>query len=53
VWDLVIAALSVSGGYSLLRGHTCGRVIAYLWAGLVIVEGFPMLRRAPRYGSVM
>jgi len=50
IWDLVIAALSLSAGYSLLRGHTFGRVIAYVWAGLVTVEGFLMLRQAPWFG---
>ena len=50
VWDLVIAALSLSAGYSLLKGHTYGRVIAYLWSVLVIVESFLMLRQAPWYG---
>jgi hypothetical protein len=46
LWDLVLAALSISGGYSLLRGQTYGRVIAYLWSGLVIVQGFMVLRQS-------
>jgi len=50
LWDLVLAALSLSAGYSLLRGHTYGRVITYLWAGLVTVEGFLMLRQSPWFG---
>jgi hypothetical protein len=50
IWDLVLAALSLTAGYSLLRGHTYGRVITYLWAGLVTVEGFLMLRQAPWSG---
>jgi hypothetical protein len=49
VWELVIAALSLAGGYSLLRGHTFGRVIGYLWAILVIVESFLLFSTAPWY----
>ena len=50
LWGLVLSALSLTAGYSLLRGHTYGRVITYLWAGLVTVEGFLMLRQAPWSG---
>jgi hypothetical protein len=52
VWDLVLAALSLTAGYSLLQGHTYGRAIAYLWSGLVIVQGFMMLRQEPWYGTL-
>ena len=52
LWDLVLAALSLSAGHSLLQGHTYGRVITYLWAGLATVEGFLMLRQAPWFGFV-
>jgi hypothetical protein len=47
LWDLVIAALAIWAGYSLLNGDMFGRVVAYLWAGLVIIEGFLMLGVAP------
>jgi hypothetical protein len=53
IWGLVylvLAALAISGGYSLLRGQTYGRVIAYLWAGMVIVSGFLVLRQEPASG---
>jgi len=50
VWSLLLAALSLSAGYALLQGRTYGRVIAYLWAGMVTIEGFLMLREAPWYG---
>src|SRR4029077_8967776 len=40
IWELLIAVLSFAGGYSLLSGHTFGRVIGYLWASLVGVESF-------------
>jgi hypothetical protein len=49
IWELVIAALSLGGGYSLLAGHTFGRVIGYLWAILVIVESFLLFSTAPWY----
>src|SRR6185312_8126417 len=40
IWDLVIAALALFAGYSLLRGDMFGRIVAYVWAGLVIVQSF-------------
>jgi hypothetical protein len=49
IWELVIAALSLAGGYSLLSGQTFGRVIGYLWASLVVVESFLLFRSAPWY----
>jgi hypothetical protein len=49
IWELVISALSLAAGYSLLGGHTFGRVIGYLWAILVIVESFLLVRTAPWY----
>jgi hypothetical protein len=49
IWELVIAVLSLAGGYSLLAGHTFGRVIGYLWATLVVVESFLLFRSAPWY----
>jgi hypothetical protein len=50
VWSLVVAALGISGGYSLLGGYTYGRVIAYLWAGFAIVENLLIVREAPWSG---
>jgi hypothetical protein len=50
IWELVIAALSLAAGYSLLGGHSFGRVIGYLWAILVIVESFLFFSTAPWYG---
>jgi hypothetical protein len=50
VWDLVISALAIWGGYSLLGGHTFGRVIGYLWAIVVIVNSFLLLKYAPWWG---
>jgi hypothetical protein len=50
LWDLVIAVLAIWAGYSLLNGNMFGRVVAYFWAGLVIVQGFLMLGTSPWFG---
>jgi hypothetical protein len=50
LWDLAVAVLALSAGYSLLQGNMYGRVVAYLWAGLVIIQGFLMLGTAPWFG---
>jgi hypothetical protein len=51
IWDLVIAALALTGGYSLLSNHEYGRVIGYLFGIFVVVEGFMLLFYAPWYGA--
>src|SRR5690349_4575516 len=43
IWDLIIALLALWGGWSLLSGNMFGRVIGYLWAGVVIVQSFLIL----------
>jgi hypothetical protein len=50
IWDLAIAVLAIWAGYSLLNGNMFGRIIAYLWAGLVLIQGFLILASAPWYG---
>jgi hypothetical protein len=50
LWDLVIATLALWGGFSLLGGNTFGRVVGYIWAILVIVQSFLILRFAPWFG---
>jgi len=50
LWDLVIAGLSLWGGYSLLGGHTFGRIIGYIWGGVVLIQSFMILGNAPWYG---
>jgi hypothetical protein len=50
IWDLIIAVLAIWAGFSLLKGDMFGRLIAYLWAGLVLIQGFLMLGQAPWYG---
>lgn len=50
LWDLIIAVLALWAGFSLLSGNTFGRVIAYFWAILVIVQSFLILGYAPWFG---
>ena len=50
IWSLVLAALGISGGYSLLGGYSYGRVIAYFWAGFAIVENLLILHQEPWSG---
>src|SRR4029453_8436194 len=40
LWDLVIAIVAIFAAYSLLAAGTFGKVVAYLWAVLVIVNSF-------------
>jgi hypothetical protein len=50
LWDLIIAVLAIWAGFSLLNGNTFGRVIGYIWAGLVLIQSFLILAWAPWYG---
>lgn len=50
LWDLLIAVVAFYAGYSLLSGGTFGRVAAFVWAGLVIVQSFLLLGTAPWWG---
>jgi hypothetical protein len=50
LWDLIIAALALWGGFSLLGGNAFGRAIGYVWAGLVLVQSFLILAWAPWFG---
>jgi hypothetical protein len=52
LWDLVIAGLAIFGGVSLIKGGEFGRVVAYAWAVLVIVQGFSSIERAPWYSAL-
>ena len=52
LWDLGIAVVALYAGYSLLGGGTFGKVVAYLWAVLVIVNSFLIMRIAPWYAAV-
>lgn len=50
VWDLLIAALAIWAGFSLLNGNTFGRAVGYVWAGLVLIQSFLILAWAPWFG---
>jgi hypothetical protein len=51
LWDLGIAALAFFAGMSLIKGGTFGRIVAYAWAALAIVQGFSTIQRAPWYSA--
>ena len=53
LWDLLIAAAAIFAGMSLLEGRTFGKVVAYIWAVLVIVQGFTTINIAPWYSALM
>ena len=53
LWDLLIAVIAIWAAFSLLGGGEFGRVIAYLWAILVIVNSFLTISIAPWFGSAM
>lgn len=53
LWDLGIAAIALYAGYSLLGGGTFGKVVAYLWAVLVIVNSFLIMGIAPWFAATM
>jgi hypothetical protein len=51
LWDLCVAALAIFGGWSLMSDGGFGRVVAYVWAILVIIQGFLILAGAPWYAA--
>jgi hypothetical protein len=55
IWDLCIAGLAMIAGVSLLADGGFGRVVAYIWAVVVIVESFLIIGAAPWYaaGSIL
>jgi hypothetical protein len=53
LWDLVIAVVAIFAAYSLLGGGTFGKVVAYLWAVLVIVNSFLIMGAAPWFAVSM
>jgi hypothetical protein len=52
LWDLVISALALFAGWSLLSDGGFGRVAAYIWGVVAIVNGLLILGIAPWYGAV-
>jgi len=51
LWDLLIAALAILAGSSILAGGGFGRVLGYIWGVLVIVQGFTIIGIAPWYAA--
>ena len=51
IWDLGIAALALTAGFSLLQGNSWGTVLGYIFAIAAIVQGFLLLFYAPWYGA--
>ena len=51
LWDLVIAALALLAGWSLLGNGAFGRVVAYVWAIVLIVNSFMIFGLAPWYAA--
>jgi hypothetical protein len=51
LWDLFIAALALFAGVSLLGGGGFGRVVAYIWGVLVIVQSFAIIEHAPWFAA--
>ena len=53
IWDLGIAALAIWAAYSLLGGGEFGRIAAYVWSIMVIVNGFLVIGYAPWFAAGM
>ena len=58
VWDVCIAAVAILAGLSLVGGvgfltAAFGRAVAYVWAVLVIVQGFMLIGQAPWFSAAM
>jgi hypothetical protein len=53
LWDLGIAAVALYAGYSIVGGGGFGRVVAYLWAIMVIVNSFLIMGAAPWFAALM
>jgi hypothetical protein len=47
VWDLIIAALALTAGLSLLRGKELGFILGYGFAGLMIFQSFLLIAATP------
>jgi hypothetical protein len=51
LWDLAIAILALFAGWSLLSNGAYGRVVAYIWAVVLIVNSFMIFGLAPWYAA--
>ena len=52
-WDLLIALAAILAGMSIMSGGRFGRWIGYIWAILVIVQGFALINLTPWYSFAM
>ena len=52
LWDLLIAAVAIMGASSLLKGDLFGKLIAYFWAAMVIVQSFVIIGFAPWFAAL-
>jgi hypothetical protein len=49
IFDLVIAALALFAAFSLARGGRYGRLFAYAWAVLAMINAFMIIEFVPTY----
>jgi hypothetical protein len=51
LWDLCIAALALFAGWSLMSNGGFGRVVAYIWAVVVLVNSLLIIEHAPWFAA--
>lgn len=49
IWDLIIAALALGGGFSLWKGRELGFVLGYTFGGFMIVQSLLLIAASPWY----
>jgi hypothetical protein len=49
VWDLIIAALALTGGFQLLKERQLGFILGYGFAGVVIFQSLLLIAVSPWY----
>jgi hypothetical protein len=49
VWDLIIAALALTAGFSLLKERQLGFILGYGFAGVVIFQSLLLIAVSPWY----
>jgi hypothetical protein len=53
IWDIGIGIAALFAAYSLLTNGVYGRLVAYLWAVLVMVNSFLIIGVAPWFAAAM
>lgn len=51
LWDLGIAALALFAGFSLMSNSGFGRMVAFIWAVVAIVNSFVIIEHAPWFAA--